>query len=369
MCHFIYLTRLKTISAVLLHKFNEYVYYLLTILTVITILYNEWIIYSLYASNWPKFFCGNKNYCTTVMLVADPQILGNENENILARWDNDRYLFNTYGRAFQHTKPDNIVFLGDLMDEGSLADQQSFEKYLLRFCKIFFLKNTIPLASQNVIFIPGDNDIGGEREIVIREKVDRFHTYFGSPEVIEKNNVQFIVVNNIIETMPINKMYFKNNTKAMKLIFSHVPLTTKWTKFTDKVLQEFKNEFIFSAHDHSSFNIISNTSSKERLFVQRLNHSSFNNMSQAQWRFGQLPKNVVNEIIVPSCSYRMGTENIGYGVLTIDTFRHSVTYSILWLPSRFISFYLYLYAIVICICLYIFHLYTRDVKFPMYRVL
>lgn len=62
---------------------------------------------------------------------------------------------------------------------------------------------------------------------------------------------------------------------------------------------------------------MSNTSSKERLFVQRLNHNSFKNMSQAQWRFGLQAKNVVNEIVVPSCSYRMGTENIGYGVLTI----------------------------------------------------
>lgn len=113
----------------------------------------------MYELQWPKTFCGNKNYCTTVMLVADPQILGNENENFLARWDSDRFLFNTYGRAFQHTKPDNVVFLGDLMDEGSLADQQSFEKYLLRFCKIFFLKNTIPLASKNVSSISNQNDL------------------------------------------------------------------------------------------------------------------------------------------------------------------------------------------------------------------
>jgi len=40
-------------------------------------------------------------------------------------------------------------------------------------------------------------------------------------------------------------------------------------------------------------------------------------MSNAQWRFGQQPQNTVSEIIVPTCSYRMGSTNIGYGVLTI----------------------------------------------------
>lgn len=40
-------------------------------------------------------------------------------------------------------------------------------------------------------------------------------------------------------------------------------------------------------------------------------------MSRAQWRFGQQSPNSVSEIIVPTCSYRMGSNNIGYGVLTI----------------------------------------------------
>lgn len=115
-----------------------------------TIVYNEWFVYSLYANNWPTLYCGNQKFCKTVLLVADPQILGEERENIITRWDSDRYLFNTYGRALQHVKPDNIIFLGDLMDEGSIADQSTFERYLNRFCKIFFLKYTVPVSSKNV---------------------------------------------------------------------------------------------------------------------------------------------------------------------------------------------------------------------------
>jgi len=40
-------------------------------------------------------------------------------------------------------------------------------------------------------------------------------------------------------------------------------------------------------------------------------------MPDAQWRFGQQPPDTVSEIIVPTCSYRMGSNDIGYGVLTI----------------------------------------------------
>lgn len=115
-----------------------------------TVIYNEWLVYSLYANNWPTFYCGNEKHCKTILLVADPQILGEEGQSLLARWDSDRYLFNTYGRALQHVNPENVIFLGDLMNEGSLADQKTFERYLQRFCKIFFLKNTIPLTSKSV---------------------------------------------------------------------------------------------------------------------------------------------------------------------------------------------------------------------------
>lgn len=130
--------------------FSEYICYFLVFIITTAIIYNEWFIYSLYASKWPSLYCGNEKFCKTILLVADPQILGEERENILTRWDSDRYLFNTYGRALQHVNPDNIIFMGDLMDEGSLADQTTFERYLYRFCRIFFLKNKIPLASNNV---------------------------------------------------------------------------------------------------------------------------------------------------------------------------------------------------------------------------
>lgn len=83
------------------------------------------------------------------------------------------------------------------------------------------------------------------------------------------------------------------------------------------MLNEFKSEYIFSAHDHTSMNFVSDFKQKKQVYVQRLGHNSYSQMTEAQWRFGQQTPNTVSEIIVPTCSYRMGSNNVGYGVLTI----------------------------------------------------
>lgn len=93
-----------------------------------------------------------------------------------------------------------------------------------------------------------------------------------------------------------------------------------------QVLNEFKSEYIFSAHDHTSFNIVSDFKTKKPTFVQRLDRNNRKKMHDAQWRFGQQPPNVVSEIIVPTCSYRMGSKDMGYGVLTIGNIFKDLTY-------------------------------------------
>ncbi len=51
--------------------------------------------------------------------------------------------------------------------------------------------------------------------------------------------------------------------------------------------------------------------------------------------------NSIYEVSIPTCSYRMGTKDMGYGMITISRTGH-VQLSILWLPSRFHSLFLYL---------------------------
>ncbi|CAC5361904.1 MPPE1 [Mytilus coruscus] len=110
-----------------------------------------------------------------ILLVSDPQLQGYQMEPPLpigafSRWDIDRYLTRTFGLAYNHVKPDIILFLGDLIDEGSTAVDEEYHYALQRFTDVFS-------AAQYTkkIFIPGDNDIGGEgRDFRTQKKVDRF---------------------------------------------------------------------------------------------------------------------------------------------------------------------------------------------------
>lgn len=59
-----------------------------------------------------SYFLGD---CLRVLLIADPQILGEDHETLIARFDSDRHLLKTFDQAVSHVQPDVAIFLGDLM--------------------------------------------------------------------------------------------------------------------------------------------------------------------------------------------------------------------------------------------------------------
>lgn len=48
-----------------------------------------------------------------------------------------RYLKSTYSIVEKHFHPDVLVYLGDLMDEGSISTRPQFHKYVKRLSNIF----------------------------------------------------------------------------------------------------------------------------------------------------------------------------------------------------------------------------------------
>lgn len=48
-----------------------------------------------------------------------------------------RYLEKTFSRAMKFSQPHVIAFLGDLMDEGHVANAEDFERYKRRLDSIF----------------------------------------------------------------------------------------------------------------------------------------------------------------------------------------------------------------------------------------
>ena len=116
------------------------------------IFYNEYLAYFLNYASWPslpfkKLMKGNQKVESTdilkILFVADAQIQGNLNEGStgpIKRWDADRYLTKTFGWAMHAYDPQVVVFLGDLIDEGSEANDDDYLSYVICFKNIYTLK-------------------------------------------------------------------------------------------------------------------------------------------------------------------------------------------------------------------------------------
>lgn len=151
----------------------------------------------IYSCNWdfPQRSRGVGSDVVKILLVSDPQIQGYRNENHLlgwiTRWDADNYLRRSFAAACDHVQPEIVVFLGDLLDEGSIATEAEFRQYSERFRRIF----DVP-SGATAVYLPGDNDIGGEgAELMTWEKIGRFSEAFGKPNlVINLKDIDFVKV-------------------------------------------------------------------------------------------------------------------------------------------------------------------------------
>ncbi|KAK9506070.1 hypothetical protein O3M35_008072 [Rhynocoris fuscipes] len=318
---------------------RKYSYSVLLYLITLIVITNELIISSTYQLYWPNKTCGElKNYYK-ILMVADPQILGENTECWIARWDSDRFLRNSFSAALRYTQPDVIVFLGDLMDEGSHADHQQFSRYLSRFNAIF-QHATIP-----TIFVPGDNDIGGEDEPVYLSNVQRFEQFFASKSDLEKyEHLEFYKVNKLLRRFP-NISNIKVNSSSIRIAVSHIPLLGYADDTTEKVIKNLRPQLIFSAHDHKSIHFVGDLKTGETTFIEVLESNTHNN-DIPSWRF-QNGEMITNEIIVPTCSYRMGVQKIGYGLALIDKDGSYWCYMILWLPQRLHQLRIYFYSLIL----------------------
>ena len=78
------------------------------------IFYNEIVVYFRHYVAWPEI---EKAPILKILFVADPQIIGNKDQNNafvtwIAKWDSDRYLYKTFSWATYAYSPDIVVFLG-----------------------------------------------------------------------------------------------------------------------------------------------------------------------------------------------------------------------------------------------------------------
>ncbi|KAL0113815.1 hypothetical protein PUN28_011270 [Cardiocondyla obscurior] len=317
----------------------------ISIIVLATIFYNEFLVYEVQKFKWVMRECSE---CVKILLVADPQILGEKYENYfgswIARWDSDRYLEKTFSRALKFSEPDVIAFLGDLMDEGHIANAEDFERYKRRLDSIFSTPDNIMK-----IYLPGDNDIGGDEDSVSLNVHKRFNFAYTQPDTLVYKTVTFFKVNRLTRAMPdapkdafLNDYAERNTTNV---ILSHMPLLFTPGSFVQNVLKELSPQIIFSAHDHKAMHISLDTATDQLSDVWVL--------PPYETPLYQLRMDVgdIHEVQIPTCSYRMGMLHMGYGLAYIDTQEKTVEFTILWLPNRFLQLYAYIFVVILIIVL------------------
>lgn len=165
--------------------------------------------------------------CLRILLVADPQIIGETLDksfyNDIAIHDSDKYLKKTFNQALNYVQPDVICFMGDLMDEGSIANDDQFKRYLNRFQQIYQTYDTV-----QKIYIPGDNDIGGEgNDHVSAFKVNRFRAAYNETDIIPmKNYFRFININVLTRMYPEAIKENSSTSDMMNIVLSHISILT-----------------------------------------------------------------------------------------------------------------------------------------------
>ncbi|KAK3091911.1 hypothetical protein FSP39_023647 [Pinctada imbricata] len=319
-------------------------------IVIITVIVNEYLIYIIQSQRWPNIPVTDRDpdNVQVLLLVSDPQLQGYKDEpgfpfGAITRWDSDRFLSQTFWLAMSHTKPDAVIYLGDLMDEGSKASKEDYKYCYYRFHQIFALAQKL-----KNIYIPGDNDVGGEgRDFRTEEKVKRFELHF--EELKGVSNHKFIdYVKLDIRTQAL--IYAEKRELAQHLhprIMSPIRIVlnheTVLPQFQIKesiytILNLLGPQLIFSGHWHKSMVFPcadcmrddSTSWSLQRRFLP--NGFIMENITQS--------KEFIMEVMVPTCSYRMGEPEMGYGVAVIQK-NGLFHYGVLWSPSRYKVLYSY----------------------------
>jgi len=333
-------------------------------LLVIVVFYGEFLTYWLHTLSWPRLAPVTDNV-TLLLLVADPQIPGLRHEpsgllGMVRRWDCDRYLSLSYRWVLAILTPSAIVFLGDLIDEASEATSEEQASYAHRFHRIY-----PPTKGAEMIYLPGDNDIGGEGNKVTEERIAQFEKDYG-PTI-----PRMVSVTPWLTLIPVSRLISNNADKNIKKTgfnlsrtpdqkvvvgLSHWPLLPKHDQLTDTVLA-FNPEVIFSGHYHHG----------GLWRVPRIQKVTLDNQPRNESKGPLLKKPLIfhqaedkgpivvdtgseqlTEVVVPAVSYRMGVPDMAFGVATISR-DGAVTYANLWLPKRFSVLRLYFFsALIVC---------------------
>lgn len=134
-----------------------------------------------------------------------------------------------------------------------------------------------------------------------------------------------------------------SNHLQRTILISHFSLLFQQSSYSDKVLKLLKPAIIFSGHLHRSLFIKRSQVYTEFTKANPLNVHDHDKYLMHEFDLQEtVSLQSFLEILVPTCSYRMGEMNVGYGMAIIDHVDNNLYYTVLWSVERFLVLYEYL---------------------------
>ncbi|VDI25266.1 Hypothetical predicted protein, partial [Mytilus galloprovincialis] len=132
------------------------------------------------------------------------------------------------------------------------------------------------------------------------------------------------------------------------VLVSHLSVLVRDKMRVNPILQQVRPHLIFSGHWHKATVFLCNDCMKDDDFSWSVKQRNIEDMTG--WMVTNLTEKPfsITEIMVPTCSYRMGVPHMGYGVAIIRK-NGELSYTVLWTPARYKMLYGYLVAICVCL--------------------
>ena len=158
----------------LLKRFNRHIIVLPLLVILATFFYNEYLIYFhvLYQCKFPTLNSTNSKPIN-VMLLADTHLLGSRNGHWFDKLRREWQQYRAYQTANYLLKPNYIVILGDLTDEGKWCGEKEWSYYVNRTNELFSVDNEIT----KLFVLVGNHDVGFHYNLN-ENKLERFNRSF-----------------------------------------------------------------------------------------------------------------------------------------------------------------------------------------------
>jgi len=155
-------------------------------------------------------------------------------------------------------------------------------------------------------------------------------------------------------------------TSIFRIVLNHWPILTRSARFVKPFINELDPNLILKGDSHHFYVFAyDRTNMTNRIIAREEMPLPILSLDLSH------QKRDVYEISVPSCSYRMGVQRIGYGVLLLDSATKTAHLAILSTPERYLSLYLYAaYGIFVVFVWKIAILFPRRMImrwFPLFR--